>query len=201
MFQKILLFTIAALAAVRAAPASRSDSAITDADILQYALTLEHLENAFYAEALAKFDQGAFAGAGYSSDVRQRFVEIGEHEATHVKFLSDALGSDATKACNYSFPIPDPRSFASVAATLESVGVSAYAGAAHYIDNSDYLTAAATILSVEARHASWVNANANSSDPFPAPFDTPLSPSEVLKLAAPFIVECPSSNPKLPFDT
>ncbi|TFK85904.1 hypothetical protein K466DRAFT_600757 [Polyporus arcularius HHB13444] len=201
MFNKILLFTLAAFAAVRAAPAP-SGSLVTDKDILQYALTLEHLENAFYSTALTQFDAKAFRVAGFSPDVRERFVQIGKHEAAHVAFLSEALGSTATEPCDYFFPSTDPRTFATLSAILENAGVSAYAGAAHLITDPGYLTSAATILSVEARHATWVQGNAIDSDPLPAPFDTPLPASEVLILAFQFIVpfSCPSSNPQLPFD-
>jgi hypothetical protein len=69
--------------------------------VLQYALTLEHLENAFYSGALAKFDASAFERAGFPSWVRGRFAQIGEHEASHVAFLEKALGDKATKPCTY----------------------------------------------------------------------------------------------------
>lgn len=54
--------------------------------VLQYALTLEHLENTFYAEGLSKYNEKAFTDAGIDSSVRQRISEIGGHEKSHVSF-------------------------------------------------------------------------------------------------------------------
>jgi rubrerythrin len=73
-----------------------------DTTVLNYALTLEHLENNFYSTALAKFDDAAFQAAGMPSWVRPRFAQIASHEKTHVAFLTKALGQDATQPCNYS---------------------------------------------------------------------------------------------------
>ncbi|KIY70577.1 hypothetical protein CYLTODRAFT_347564 [Cylindrobasidium torrendii FP15055 ss-10] len=169
-----------------------------DATVLNFALTLEHLENAFYQEALGKFDQQAFTEAGLPESARALFEQVSAHEAAHVEFLSAALGEKATQPCNYSFPYSTPKEFAAVSQILEGVGVSAYAGAAKYIKNPDYLTAAAVVLSTEARHASWVAQAVNNVEPWSGPLDTPLTLDQVYSLASPFITSCPESNPALP---
>ena len=74
----------------------------TDTQILQFALTLENLENAFYSEGINKFNESDFESAGFSSTIRQRFLQITEHERTHVEFIQGALGSAAPQPCNYS---------------------------------------------------------------------------------------------------
>jgi hypothetical protein len=66
--------------------------------------------------------------------------------------------------------------------------VSAYDGAIGLIDAPELQTAGATIATVEARHAAYLN-DLNGDSPFPAAFDTPLSMEEVLAAAAPFF-EC-----------
>ena len=73
-----------------------------DALVLNYALTLELIETSFYSGALAKFDEAAFANASFPPFVRNRFVQIGEHEMTHAQLLSTVLGSQATQPCNYT---------------------------------------------------------------------------------------------------
>lgn len=84
-----------------------------------------------------------------------------------------------------------------LSSVLEGVGVSAYIGAGGFIDTKGYLTVAASILAIEARHSSYVR-NALKQSPFPQPFDNPLTLNEVYTLASPFIKSCPSTNPPLP---
>lgn len=81
---------------------------------------------------------------------------------------------------------------------IENVGVSAYAGAAKYIDSDDYLTIAATILSVEARHQAWQSSAVNMNEPWSGPYDTALGLNMVYTIASAFITGCPESNPALP---
>lgn len=71
------------------------------------------------------------------------------------------------------------------------MGVSAYLGAAAYINSTSYLTAAATILTVEARHSAYLRYAALNENPFPAPYDIPLTFDSVHTLALPFFVDCP----------
>ncbi|KDQ24167.1 hypothetical protein PLEOSDRAFT_1108620 [Pleurotus ostreatus PC15] len=190
----LAIFAAVATSSVRAAPQLKTRTAPDDVAVLNYALTLEHLENAFYAGALAQFDEKAFADAGLPPSARARFVEVSEHEKAHVNLLSEVLGEKATKPCNYVFPYFDPRSFAALSQLLEGVGVSAYTGAAALIKDKTYLTTAASILSTEARHAAYVQSAVNNLAPWSGAFDIPLSMASVYSLAAMFITSCPGAN-------
>jgi hypothetical protein len=174
--------------------------AITDADILNYALTLEHLEDKFYREGLANFTQADFAAAGFDATFYGNLKTVSSDEMTHVSFLTGAItkaGYTPVAECVYNFGALTPKTFVATASILEGVGVSAYLGAAADIMSAAYLTAAGSILTVESRHSSYIRASLGQS-PFPTPFDTPLTLNEVYTMAAQFIVSCPSSNPALP---
>jgi len=68
--------------------------------------------------------------------------------------------------------------FLEMAAQIEDVGVSAYAGAAPYIENDAVLVPALGIHSVEARHASYLR-TLNGDTNFLNVIDAPRSRSEV----------------------
>ena len=80
----------------------------------------------------------------------------------------------------------------SVTTLLENTGVMAYDGAVRLIKNPAILTAAATIATVEARHAAYLRL-VTGDIPFPAAFDTPRTMTEILAAAGGFITSCPSA--------
>ena len=171
---------------------------VTDVDILNYALTLEHLEYAFYRDGLKKFDAGDFKNyfkknKPYTTQgikelegekVYDEFEIIREHEDTHVDTLKSvirSLGGRPVPEAEYNFrktAFTSVKKFVSVAQFLENTGVSAYDGAIAYIDAAKLVTAGATIATVEARHASYLNL-LNGDDPFPKPFDVPAAPRAI----------------------
>lgn len=179
----------------------RAAAAPSDIDILNYALTLEHLEAAFYVEGLRRFSQHDFKSAHFlhgfgsrvSSTVYSYFQLIRDHEVTHVQTLSDvirSLGGTPVAPCTYNFGYSTVDGFVQIAEALEDTGVMAYDGALALIQNPDLQTAGATIATVEARHAAYLRL-LNGNVPFPAPFDTPKTMAEVLAIAGQFIVSCP----------
>ncbi len=168
-------------------------------NILNYALTLEHLEATFYRKALAQFTADDFDGGQVVYDL---ITQIGDHEAAHVEALTatiEDLGGTAVEQASYDFGYTDAPSFLATAAAIENVGVSAYAGAAPSVAvlAPSLVATALGIHSVEARHASYVASLLNdpATSPFPDAVDAPRTPDEVLAIAGPFIVSSDTATP------
>jgi hypothetical protein len=163
----------------------------TPVDVLNYALTLEHLEYAFYRDGLEAFSADDFTSAGYADNVYEWFGIIRDHELEHVNVITQVvtdLGGEPVTEAEYDFGYTDLAGFVGVAQVLENTGVSAYQGAAQFlIDEDELLTAALTIHGVEARHAAYLNGLQGES-PFPDAVNPTLTPDEVLAAAGPFIV-------------
>ena len=155
-----------------------------DVEILNFALTLEYLEAAFYTQALKET-------RGLSGDVKKLATEIRDNETEHVDALKASIsdaGGKPVKAPGVDFgkAFASEKSFLKLAQTLEDTGVSAYNGAGPSIENTDVLGAAGSIVQVEARHAGLIRL-ARGVTPAPDAFDKSLSTEEVLAAVKPFV--------------
>lgn len=150
-----------------------------DIGILNYALTLEYLEAAFYNEATKN---KVASGAEESAYLKRTTAD----ENAHVAFLKKALGSKAVAAPKVDFGDATSKAkWLPTAAVLENTGVKAYGGQALNISSPAYITAALSIWAVEARHASvaglLVKAAPDSISPEKGAFQTTATAAEVLK--------------------
>jgi hypothetical protein len=159
-----------------AAAISSRRSKRNDVRILNYALTLEFLEAEFYKQAVAN------NAAGDNAALKRFAQVVARHEAKHVTFLRNALGSAAIRKPRFGFgnTVTDQASFAQTAQVLEDTGVSAYLGQVGNIAQKGVLEAAGTIATVEARHAAWIRF-INGATPAPADFDRPKSERAILR--------------------
>jgi rubrerythrin len=155
---------------------SSKKSKKNDVKILNYALTLEFLEAAFYKQAVAN------AAYGDSADLKKFAETVAAHEKAHVDFLKKALGSSAIKSPTFDFgaAVTDKTTFAATAQVLEDTGVSAYLGQVGNVFQVPVLKAAGTIATVEARHAAWIRF-INAATPAPNSFDVAKSEKAILK--------------------
>jgi len=153
-----------------------------DAEILNFALTLEYLETAFYT---VKGKQ-----VGLSGQAKAYAKQFGMEEEQHVAALTGAvkeLGGTPVKKPTFVFPVTDEQSFLALASVLENTGVGAYNGAAPSVQSKTVLAAAGSIVQIEARHAAAINLLISQSPTPNGGFDVPLTKAEVLAKAGPLI--------------
>ncbi len=157
-------------------------------DTLVFALTLEHIEDAFYRSGLEK---PALIPAQYKAV----FNLIGEHEAAHVALLTEALGPaaikrpplDLTAGGKYADALTNFQTYLTLSQTFEDLGVAAYKGqAGNLMSNPALLQTALQIHSVEARHAAEVR-KIGGKPSWDGAFDEPKTKEEVLAAAMPFL--------------
>lgn len=146
-----------------------------DASILNYALGLEYLQAAFYTEAERR--------KSLKGETARQARTVGGHERAHVTALKGVLGSRAIGKPSFDFRgvTESQGSFRRTAVAFEDLSVAAYAAQAPQIESKPYLVAALGILSVEARHASWIRRLAGQT-PAADAFDEPRDRAGVIKL-------------------
>ena len=147
-----------------------------DVGILNFALTLEYLERAFYSEATNK---GAITDPKTAT-----FLKVTTHdERKHVEFLKKALGKAAVKEPKFNFhgTTGDQATFQKTAYVLENTGVHAYLGQAANIKDAKILLAAASIVTIEARHSGAIGSIINKAINPNGAFDNGLPASAILK--------------------
>jgi rubrerythrin len=179
------------LVAALTLPERAGAASTNDIDILNYALTLEYLQAAFYTET-----ERAGAVRGKAKEAAR---VVGAVERAHVRAFRKALGSAAVKRPTFDFRgvTESQTPFLKTAVAFEDLAVAAYKGQAPLIQGKSILGVAVSIHSVEARHAAWMR-YLFGIVPAERAFDLPASKPQVLRTVASagFITSKPKTSGK-----
>jgi hypothetical protein len=166
-----LLAAFAPSAMAAGVPPSKEFGTGPDA-ILKFALTLEYLESTFYNEAYKNLF------SKLSPQAKQFTTTTKADEAAHVAFLKKALGSAAPSSPSFDFgaAVTDVDTYLATAYVLENTGVHAYLGQApNLLKVPSVLVDAASIVTIEARHAGAIAVITGKTIAPNGPFDNGLS--------------------------
>lgn len=173
-FLRGAVFGGGALLAAASAPAE-AQSGRQDVAILNFALSLEYLQAAFYTEVERI---GSLRGR-----LKEQAETVGAHERAHVAAFRETLGSRAIARPRFDFrgATEDSDRFRRTAVAFEDLSVAAYKGQAPRIRAREYLVPALAVHAVEARHAAWIRRLAGEQ-PAADAFDEPLSRARTLRV-------------------
>jgi len=186
---------------------------------VNYALSLENLESAFYraVNRVLSSDSDYLGLAANNGErfnlnvLHSRFLEIGSHEDAHVVTLTNLVSTLCSlipgvpncapvSACTYTFDLGNVNTIVATADLLENTGVQAYDGAISSliqatplsldgtVTSASIVEAAATVATVEARHAAFLR-TIRGLDPFPQAQDTATKPNDILCAARKFVTD------------
>ena len=156
-----------------------------DLTIVQYALTLEHLETDFYN---AVIDAGVIKDMALADTAKM----IRDNEQEHVDALTGTVnqlgGTPKRPKTNFDAVLEGGEQMVlKTAAEVENLGAAAYLGQAPRINSKEILAAALAIHSVEGRHAAALNSVVGETIVPDGAFAKPASMAEVLPKVKPFL--------------
>jgi rubrerythrin len=143
-----------------------------DTEILNFFLTLEHVQEAFYRQAA---DSGRLEG-----ELLSLAKTVGAQETEHVRHLSRRLGEQAKPRPRAEFgpALESPEDFLRAAIELEETVLAGYVGQAANLGHRE-VGAIATIVSVEARQVAWLR-DLDGVSPAPRAADPARKAGDVL---------------------
>lgn len=156
-----------------------------DLEIVQYALTLEHIETDFYN---AVIDSGVVKDKALAETAKM----IRDNEQEHVDALTGTVkqlgGTPKRPKTNFDAVLEGGQKMVlETAATVENLGAAAYLGQAGRIKSKEILAAALAIHSVEGRHAAALNSVVGKTIVPDGAFAKPASMAQVLPKVKPFL--------------
>jgi len=123
--------------------------------------------------------------------IKNAFREIMDDEAKHVSFFEAALkkagASVRPKPTFKGLAQSNQSDFIAMSGILENTGVAAFLMAMPAISDKNYMAAAHSIVTIEARHAGFINALLAKPLSESGAFDKPISHAELIKAVSPFI--------------
>jgi hypothetical protein len=160
-----------ALLSLTAVSAQTKAQFINDMNTLNYALALENFEAYLYAQFANTFPNAT--SAGVPTLFYQYLTDARGAEAAHAQSLTQTIknaGWLPAPACTYNLNNStlgalgnDPSKWLNLIAVVEDTGAAAYTYASQLLTSADLLQFAATVATVEARHAAFLNALANAT--------------------------------------
>jgi rubrerythrin len=156
-----------------------------DLEIVQYALTLEHIETDFYN---AVIDSGVVKDKALAETAKM----IRDNEQEHVDALTGTVkqlgGTPKRPKTTFDAVLEGGEKMVlETAATVENLGAAAYLGQAGRIKSKEILAAALAIHSVEGRHAAALNSVVGKTIVPDGAFAKPASMAQVLPKVKPFL--------------
>jgi ferritin-like protein len=170
----------AGLTALATATNARAAATSTknDTAILQFDLVLEYLQAGLYTEAerLGSLTPKTLAWARV----------VGAHERAHIRAIRELLGPRKvvpSPSFDYRNVTSDEQAFIKTAVAFEDLTAALLKWQAPRLDSRSILAAAATLHSVEARHAAWIR-HVVGFQPVTSAFDKPASQHRMAELIA-----------------
>ncbi|KAJ3037796.1 hypothetical protein HDV00_001297 [Rhizophlyctis rosea] len=222
MVHTAFLLAVTACAHLLASPATalpthtfrlrKRAQALEDRDFLNYILSVDQLQAAFYRFGLDHFTDSDFKDSGYPSRIKSEITTIHTQDSDQAALIIDAINGleeeyygsqnrDPVTTCKYNWTFTDVGDFIAQASILEQTSVSAHLGIQQRLSNRTLKSTIASLSSVQSRHSTLINIlnnernNRNNrtalGDPLPNKIETPLGIRPVLSILDRYIKSCP----------
>ncbi|KIK71562.1 hypothetical protein GYMLUDRAFT_66753 [Collybiopsis luxurians FD-317 M1] len=169
-----------------------------DFQSLNLGLNQEYIELDLFHHGLAQFSRDEFQQAGFSDDDLYLIEFMADQEVGHAKVLTDILGPNAAKQCEYQYPFTTVPEFVDFCQKLTRFGESGTYGFIEHLDSRPSAQILLQSISTEARQQ-MIFRQFEGLFPMPVWHETGITQSMQWTLLAPYIKSCPAENPRIEF--
>ncbi|KAI5816477.1 stress response protein Rds1 [Pyronema omphalodes] len=163
---------------------------------LSLALYQEWIELDLFQEGLRRFSVEDFEAANLTADDRSLIEFMAEQEVGHATMISNILGPNAPRQCEYQYPFQTVPEFIDFCQKLTRWGESGVYGFLEHLDSRAAAQLLLQSITTEARQQ-MIFRQFEGLFPMPVWFETGVPQSFAWTLLAPYIKSCPAENPRL----